>query len=529
MKTKLLLLSAIVFTFLTGTLNAQAPVLGPAGSFALFTSNGAVSNTGLSQITGNVGTNNGLSTAFGNVNGVMHDQDGTTAASAASLLIAYNQLNAAIPTMFPAALLGNGETFTPGVYSIGQGATLNGNLTLDAQNNPNAIFIIKIQGSFSSNAASAVILANSAQACNVFWKVEGLVSLATGTSMKGNVIANNAAIVFASGVMLEGRALSTTGAVTVNGVTVKTPLGCTTPELTGPVAPPLASVACYTLFSGNGQVTNSGITTVTGDIGTNVGLTTGFNASTVTGTIHENPDTSTAQASLDLNAANGYLTTLQHDIELLYPAQFGNNLELTPHTYLLNAATVLTNTVTLNAQDNEDAVFVIKIVGALSTSTAAKVILINGAKKENVFWKVDGAVEIATNSEFTGTIICHNAAMNLATGTKLEGRALVTSGALSTTAVTATMPAGCLLGTDNVNKASASFYPNPFSGFITLTLPDGEQNNSLVIYNAMGKVVMSRTINEQNTRLEADFPTGIYFYRLTGSAGTVQSGKLIAN
>ena len=50
-----------------------------------------------------------------------------------------------------------------------------------------------------------------------------------------------------------------------------------------------------------------------------------------------------------LNVHN-YLNTLPHDIELLFPAQFGHNLALTPHTYFLNAATTFTDTVFLNAQ-----------------------------------------------------------------------------------------------------------------------------------------------------------------------------------
>jgi hypothetical protein len=86
--------------------------------FVLFTSVGAVGNTGISQITGNIGTNSGSITGFGNVNGVMHSGDLATTLCAADVLIACNQLNAAIPASFPDPLLGNGDTLTPGVYRI---------------------------------------------------------------------------------------------------------------------------------------------------------------------------------------------------------------------------------------------------------------------------------------------------------------------------------------------------------------------------------------------------------------------------
>ena len=232
----------VVILVLMPILNfAQAPPLGKAAEFVLFSTNGAVSNTGITQLTGNVGTNNGSSTGFGNVNGVMHDNDGTSAQCAADLLIAYNQLNSTVPTNFPAPSLGNGQILNAGVYSISGAATLNLNLTLNAQGNANAVFIFQIEGSISANADSKIILTNGAQACNVFWKVEGLVSMASGTTMRGTVIANNAAIIMNTGDTLEGRALSTAGAVTVHGILAYTPTGCGSPILTGPAAPALAS------------------------------------------------------------------------------------------------------------------------------------------------------------------------------------------------------------------------------------------------------------------------------------------------
>ena len=421
---------------------AQAPDLGTAANFVLFTTVGAVTNTGISQITGNVGTNSGSSTGFGNVNGVMHDQDGASAQSAADLLIAYNQLNSAIPNFFPSPLLGNGDTLIAGVYNITAVTTLNSDLILDARGNANAVFIFQIQAAFSTNAASKVKLINGAMACNVFWKVEGAVSMASATLMKGTIIAHNAAINMNTNDTLEGRALSIAGAVTIDGVLAYTPTGCGSPVLTGPTAPNLASSACYAIFSGNGSVTNSGITHVTGDIGTNVGLTTGYDPLYVTGYIHPIPDGYTAACAADLLNGYNYLNTLPNDIELLYPAQFGRNLVLTPHTYIMNGATTFTDSLYLNAEGNYNAVFVIKIKGALSTSTYSKVLLINGTQAKNVYWSVDGAVSINDYSVFNGTIVCNNGAINLTTGVTLNGRALTTDGALSTTAIIATSPSG---------------------------------------------------------------------------------------
>jgi len=537
MKTKLLLCITTAILLFPKSNFGQAPTLVTAANFVLFSTNGAVTNSGISHLTGNVGTNNGSSTGFGNVNGGMHDGDGTSATCAADLLTAYNQLAATTATFFPANLMGNGQILTPGVYSITGATTLNLNLTLNAQNNANAVFIIKIQGSFSANANSKVKLLNGAQACNVFWKVEGLVSMASGTSMKGTVIANNAAINMNTGDTLEGRAMSTAGAVTLDGVLAYTPVGCGSPLLTGPTAPTLGAAACYTIFSGSGAVSNSGTTHITGDVGSNSGSATGFNPLFVTGTIHTIPDNSTAQCAADLLNAYTYLNTLSTDIELLYPAQFGHNLVLTPHTYLLNAATVFTDTLYLDAQGNVNAVFIMKLNGALSTSTYSKVILLNGAQSKNVYWKIEGAVGINNYSIFRGTIVCHNGALGaLNTGVTLDGRALTTTGALTTTALNAvapTLPSNCAtMGIQSFNGVDpvVAIYPNPFSTSISINNISQIDNAKIKIYNVLGAEVMNAIIINQLTTIETgNLPAGVYYYKIISDIGKImQSGKIIS-
>jgi hypothetical protein len=537
MKIKLLLgLTAITLSILPKPSFGQAPNLGTASNFVLFSSNGAVTNSGISHVTGNVGTNNGSSTGFGNVNGGMHDGDGTSAQCSTDLLAAYNQLAATNATLFPANLLGNGQVLTAGVYSISGAATINATLTLDAQGASGAVFIFKIQGSLSSNANAKIKLANGAQACNVFWQVEGLVSMAAGTTMRGTVIANNAAININAGDTLEGRALSTAGAVTLDGVFVYTPIGCGSVVLSGPNVPVLGAAACYAIFSANGAVSNSGATTITGDVGSNSSSPTGYNPLSVTGTIHTVPDGSTAQCATDLLNAYNYINTLAYDIQLLYPAQFGNNLVLTPHTYLLNAATVFTDTLYLNAQGNANAVFVIQINGALSTSTYSKVILINGTQSKNVFWKVEGAVGINDYSVFRGTVICHNGAMGAVnTGVTFDGRALTTTGALTTTAINATatmIPSDCAaMGIQSFSDLVdvVKIYPNPFNSSITITKESETNKYEMRVYTITGLEVINTSIDKQKTIFHTEeLPSGIYFYKIIIDNKTVQSGKLIA-
>ena len=535
MKLKLLItFTAVYLFFMPGTIFGQVINLGTAANFVLFSSNGAVGNTGLSQLTGNVGTNVGSSTAFGNVNGGMFNNNGVTAQCSSDLLLAYNQLHTTVSTFSHAPLLGDGAILVPGVYAIAGSTTLDLDLTLDAKNDPNAVFIFQIQGTFSTNANSKIILINGAKACNVYWTVEGLVSMASGTSMKGTVIANNAAISLNSGAILEGRALSTTGAVNVTNVLAYTPIGCGSPFLTGPTAPVLATTENYALFTAQGTLTNTGISNVKGDVGSNLGLTTGFDALTVNGTIHAVADGSTALCAADLMNVYTSLNTLVPDIELLYPAQVGNNLVLTPHTYVLKGSTVITDSLYLDAQGNADAVFVIQVTGALATSTHAKILLINGTQAKNVFWKVDGAVNINDYSIFCGTVICNNGAVLLNTEVTLYGRVLTTNGSFATTAITVFNPKDAVNGIGSVNDEAAnvlSISPNPFRSFATIKLIDGSKGSSynLKIYNVLGTEVLTTIVTQQITTLSTtDLSSGIYFYKVLDHEKVVQSGKLIS-
>lgn len=525
MKIKTLFLWAGFVLLFSTHLIAQAPVLGSAETFVLFTGTGAVTNTGISQITGNVGTNSGAISGFGNVNGVMHTSDATTLICKADVQSAYNQLNAAVQTAVHAPSLGN-ETLVPGVYGITGNTTISNDLTLDAQGDSTAVFIFRISAPLSTTVSSRILLANGALACRIFWKVEGAVNIASLTLMRGTIIANNGAIDLASGVALEGRALSTTGAITLNNTFAAIPSGCSNVVLTGPAAPALGTTACYALFTGNGAMTNAGITFATGDIGTNVGLTTGFDPLNVNGTIHPIPDGSTTQCAADLLQVYNYLNTLPEDIELLYPPQFGNDLVLTPHTYVLNGATALTGNLYLNAEQNADAVFVIKINGAFSTSTFSSVILTNGAQAKNVYWKIDGATTINDSSIFKGTLVGNNAAISLNNGVNMEGRALTTNGAFSTAAIMANIPeeAPCSIlplhllsfsGNRNGNDALLSWKTASESNTAIFEI---EQSTDGRIYIARGVVAAAGFSNTQTNYSFTDRNIGlskeVIYYRL---------------
>lgn len=441
-------IALLLFLIPIAMFGQSAPTMGTAAGFAIFSSAGAVTSSSTlkynTHITGNTGSAPASTSGFGNVDGVEY-QGGTQFNTATvDVQSAYDQLNAMI-TNKPALAspFGLGNTFTKGIYRITGASQLSGNLILDGLGDPNAVFIFQLQGGFSTATNAKVKLVGGALACNVFWKVEGAVTMAANTSLKGTIIAHNALIDMMAGDTLEGRALALNGAISVNDVVIYTPIGCNSPKLNGPIAPTFASADCYGVFTSSGPVTDDAASFVVGDVGTNGpgDLTTGYVALQVKGNIHPIADGSTAQCAADLGVAYSYVNGLPQDILLLEPTLFGHNLVLTPHTYRINGAVTFTDSLYLNAEGNSNAVFIIKVYGAFASSTNSNVILMNGAQAKNVYWMINGAVSIGKTSIFNGSFVSAGA-IDLLLGSKLNGRAFTTVGQIKTYATDVKIPTG---------------------------------------------------------------------------------------
>jgi hypothetical protein len=119
-----------------------------------------------------------------------------------------------------------GQTLPPGVYrttSAQPSLGITGNLTLDGQGNPNAVWIFQIVSTVTTAAGnSQVILIGGAQSRYVFWQVGSSATLGTNTVFTGTIMAQ-ASITLTTGATLNGRALARTGAVTLDTNTVVVP------------------------------------------------------------------------------------------------------------------------------------------------------------------------------------------------------------------------------------------------------------------------------------------------------------------
>ena len=192
-----------------------APPLGRAASFSVLGT--AATNGGLTTISGDLGTYPAVTAAGfpdGTVQGVTHTGDAAAAAAEIDLTGAYADAAGRTPSSEFAGDL-NGVTFTPGVHHTGAALALSaaGVLTLDAQRNPNAVFIFQIDGALNTAAGSSVQLINGASAANVFWQVNGAAGTGALSTFSGTILAAGAITVGAGGTLI-GRALSS-GAVTL--------------------------------------------------------------------------------------------------------------------------------------------------------------------------------------------------------------------------------------------------------------------------------------------------------------------------
>ena len=89
-----------------------------------------------------------------------------------------------------------------------------GQLTLDAQGNPNAVFIFQAGSTLTTASASSIKLIDGAQACDVYWQLGGSATLGASSVLLGNILAHTS-ISMNNGVTVYGRALARVGAVTL--------------------------------------------------------------------------------------------------------------------------------------------------------------------------------------------------------------------------------------------------------------------------------------------------------------------------
>jgi hypothetical protein len=223
------LASDSVWTFTTSAVPCSGGVpVGTACSFGILAGSTVTNvNTVGTIVTGDVGVWPGTAIVgfppgILTNGGVKHAGDAVAQTAQGDLTVAYNYAAGAAGGQAIPADIGNSTKF-PGVYKTSTSLAITGNLTLDGQGDPNAVWIFQIGSTLTTAAGnSQVILSNGANDHNVFWQVGSSATLGTNTIFAGTIMAQ-ASITLTTGAVLNGRALARTGAVSLDTNPVNVP------------------------------------------------------------------------------------------------------------------------------------------------------------------------------------------------------------------------------------------------------------------------------------------------------------------
>ena len=232
----------------------------------------------------------------------------------------------------------------------------------------------------------------------------------------------------------------------------------------GESAPALGSAGSFAVLGGS-TVTNTGSTTVTGDLGVSPGLAiTGFPPGLVIGGAMHAGDAIALQAQTDTATAYNALSAEACSVDLTGKDLGG--LTLVPGVYCFSSSAQLTGALVLDAGGKADAVFVFKIASTLTSASNASVRVINGGSDCGVFWQVGSSATLGTGTVFAGSVFAL-ASITLTTGAKVSGRALARTGAVTmdTNAVSLPICAAAIdAGTVDAAQPDSGVNPPPDAG-----------------------------------------------------------------
>ena len=221
-----LLIGAVALAGVTA-ISASASVnplsLGKANNFAVV-AGGGITNAGQSTLNGDLGLSpviSYLDTGLLTTNGKYHFGDQAAVSAQTDATAAYGQALLETPSVTVAPEL-SGQTLVSGIYSNPTGLSINGTINLDAQNNPNALFVLQTPASLTTGAASHVNLVNGAQACNVFWQVGSASTLGANSDFKGNLLGRGN-FISGAGSVIAGRVIISQGTIALNTTTISIP------------------------------------------------------------------------------------------------------------------------------------------------------------------------------------------------------------------------------------------------------------------------------------------------------------------
>lgn len=230
---------------------------------------------------------------------------------------------------------------------------------------------------------------------------------------------------------------------------------------------------------------------------------------------------STATAAEDLNLIYNDLMAIP--ATATHTLTFGNGEILLPGVYNVAGAASIAGTLTLNGNNEINPIFIIRAnAGAFNTGAGTNVILTNGANAKNIFWIADGAIGLGANTNISGILFSHGAAV-AGSNSIVTGRLLTTLGAISFGQGALKLP----IGNSFVDFRS-------LTNFIMFTSSGGVANSGASVYTgdvgtALGAITSFETATVNGNIFQAGSTTLVTPINHMVTFSLYKNGVLIPN
>ena len=229
---------------------------------------------------------------------------------------------------------------------------------------------------------------------------------------------------------------------------------CGASSASAQVSPSLGTAGSYSILAGS-QVTNTGATTISGDVGISPGIGalphfTGFGTVVLGGSMHD-ADTSAANAQADKNTA---FTALDQGCTVSYAGAFKElaGTTLVPGVHCATSFHLTSGTLTLSGAASDTWIFKSASDLVVTGGAAAKVV----SPSCDIWWRVVSSASLDAGSSLAGNILA-DTAITLAAGASLSGRALARTAEVT-------------LSSNTISACTAPVPTLPEWGFIMLSL-----------------------------------------------------------